>query len=241
MTEPNWVALGTKGGPVDYAGAWAAGTSYNPGDVVNYNGVQYIAVNPSVGQTPPTVLPLVSYATTLPASPVDQQEAILVDSLTAPTYRWRFRYNAGSASTYKWEYIGGTPATSYIEASESVPSTSYTELTTVGPSVTVPRAGEYDIEFWMWVQIGAQTGWVTVSAAVAVNSLPNWTSPICQPFANVYNQAGIQYLTTSAFARTTITAAGSILKPGYAIVSMSGTGAPTVGRRRLVVTPVRVS
>lgn len=49
-----------------------------------------------------------SYNTTLPGSPVDGQEAILVDSVTNPTYVWRLRYNAGSASAYKWEFIGGT-------------------------------------------------------------------------------------------------------------------------------------
>lgn len=49
------------------------------------------------------------YGTTLPASPVDGQEFILVDSTTAPSYQWRLRYNAGSSSAYKWECIGGVP------------------------------------------------------------------------------------------------------------------------------------
>lgn len=56
MSEPNWELLGgggVIGGPVDYVGAWAAGTTYQPGQVVRYNGVDYIAVNPSIGQTPP--------------------------------------------------------------------------------------------------------------------------------------------------------------------------------------------
>jgi PKD repeat protein len=52
----------------------------------------------------------VPYGTTLPASPADGQEAILVDSTTNPSYQWRFRYNAGSSSAYKWEYVGGTDA-----------------------------------------------------------------------------------------------------------------------------------
>src|SRR6516164_9624771 len=49
----------------------------------------------------------IPYGTTLPASPVDGQEAILVDSITNPTYQWRLRYNAGSTSAYKWEFVGG--------------------------------------------------------------------------------------------------------------------------------------
>ena len=54
MSEPFWTPLG--GQPVDYEGAWAAGTQYAPGDVVTYQGVTYLAVNPSLGSTPPAAL-----------------------------------------------------------------------------------------------------------------------------------------------------------------------------------------
>jgi len=50
VSEPYWAALG--GGSVDYKGAWAAGTAYAAGDVVRYNGVDYLAVNPSTGVDP---------------------------------------------------------------------------------------------------------------------------------------------------------------------------------------------
>jgi len=50
MSEPFWTPLG--GQPVDWEGAWAAGTQYAPGDVVTYNGVNYLAVNPSLGVNP---------------------------------------------------------------------------------------------------------------------------------------------------------------------------------------------
>jgi hypothetical protein len=50
MSEPFWVPLGGAG--VDYKGAWAAGTQYQPGDVVRQNGVDYLAVNPSLGTEP---------------------------------------------------------------------------------------------------------------------------------------------------------------------------------------------
>jgi Carbohydrate-binding module family 5/12 len=52
MSEPYWVALGSKI-PIDYIGGWAPGVSYKAGDVVSYNGVDYLAVNPSTGVTPP--------------------------------------------------------------------------------------------------------------------------------------------------------------------------------------------
>jgi len=41
--------------PVDYQGAYDPAVSYAQGAVVIYNGVTYIAVNPSLGQTPPPV------------------------------------------------------------------------------------------------------------------------------------------------------------------------------------------
>jgi len=56
MSEPNWELLGgggVYGGPIEHKGAWAAGTAYIPGQVVTHNGIDYLAVRPSTGQTPP--------------------------------------------------------------------------------------------------------------------------------------------------------------------------------------------
>jgi hypothetical protein len=84
------------------------------------------------------------YGTTLPGSPVDGQEAILVDSTTNPSYQWRFRYNAGSSSAYKWEFVGGSAAAAYIATDETLSGTgAWLDPSTVGPLITTPRAGEY--------------------------------------------------------------------------------------------------
>jgi hypothetical protein len=89
---------------------------------------------------PPAAL---GYGTTLPGSPVDGQETVLVDSTTNPTYQWRFRYNAGSSSAYKWEFIGGAP----VWTSDSAASASNTTITFVEGDtacrITVARAGDY--------------------------------------------------------------------------------------------------
>jgi hypothetical protein len=54
--------------------------------------------------------------------------------------RWAFQYNAGSASPYKWEFIGGTKKTSY----DNTPQNPLANTpTTYGPAFTVPRSGEY--------------------------------------------------------------------------------------------------
>ena len=157
MSEPTWELLGGGGvSVVDYVGAWAAGTTYSPGQVVRYQGNDYLAVNPSIGSTPPapaTLIPLTgaSYGTTLPVTPFDGQEHILVDSITNPTYQWRFRYNAGSSSAYKWEYIGG----SHWQLIDGAQYTITPLNTWVGSTSTdfiAPRSGDY--EFTLTTQFG---------------------------------------------------------------------------------------
>jgi hypothetical protein len=88
-------------------------------------------------------LPPTPYATTLPAGPVDGQETILVDSLAAPTFSWRMRYNTAFA---KWDFVGGRelvipPATP--GSSQSFAAGGSFVLYTKGPVFTVPRAGVY--------------------------------------------------------------------------------------------------
>ena len=82
--------------------------------------------------------------TSLPGSPTDGQECILVDSTSAPTYQWRLRYNS---TTTKWHYLGGTPGFHEIATSESTSSTTYAALATAGPLFALPVAGDYDVEF----------------------------------------------------------------------------------------------
>jgi len=84
------------------------------------------------------------YATTLPGSPSDSQMAILVDSTSAPSYWWMFRYNAGSASSFKWEFFGGRAYKSALANINWNNQTSYT-MTNSPTEILVPRAGEYDV------------------------------------------------------------------------------------------------
>lgn len=131
-------------GGVDYKGAWDSGTAYIAGDVVNYGGLEWLAVNPGTNQVPGAAV-TAAVGTALPASPVDGQEFTLVDSLTAPTYAWRFRYVASISDAYKWLFVGGSHGYSVVATSESRNANTYGALTTAGPSFTIPRAGIYDI------------------------------------------------------------------------------------------------
>lgn len=77
--------------------------------------------------------------TAFPGSPADGQIFTLVDSLTAPTYAWTFRYVAGISDANKWVFIGGSPLGA--EAAQSHIASGYTTIA----SVTAPRAGNYFI------------------------------------------------------------------------------------------------
>lgn len=220
---------------IDYENVWAAGTPYLPGDVVEYNLTKYLAVNPSTGQTPPPAtiasevpVPLV---TSLPASPFDGQEVILVDSLTAPTYRWRFRYNAGSTSSYKWEFVGGTAAYAFVETDYNTSSSTY--IDPGGPSILIPRAGEYDVE--CQAKIMAQTNALTHGACSysigALAASDDWAA---------------QWVGQHALDRASVvrTYRPGIASAGLTIASRVKSGTSngiTVGGRVLIVTPVRVS
>lgn len=95
----------------------------------------------------PPAPPATAYGTTLPASPVDGQEAILVDDPTGPGYQWRLRYNAGhSIDGYKWEYIGGCSWVRNLNGQATTSEVGVPAQTTpAAPSFTVPRTGYYHI------------------------------------------------------------------------------------------------
>lgn len=96
------------------------------------------AVAGLAGLVPPTAI-----GTAFPASPVDGQEFILVDSLTAPTRAWTCKYIAAKASN-KWLVIGlNSPLYAVVWAEETQTGTSPVDLATVGPAVTTPVAGDY--------------------------------------------------------------------------------------------------
>jgi len=100
---------------------------------------------------PPGPATPVTYSTSLPASPVDGQEAILVDSVTNPSYQWRFRWNAGSTSSYKWEFVGGVPQFAAGGNLNSYTGSALTPLSS-GPNVPIVRAGEYLVGLGIFMQ-----------------------------------------------------------------------------------------
>lgn len=87
------------------------------GQALVYNGTSWAPASAGAGAP----------VTSLPGSPSDGQQALLVDSLTAPTYQWLMQYESGiTPGSHKWMGIGGT-----FRQGES--------------SVTLPNAGDYEI------------------------------------------------------------------------------------------------
>src|SRR5215471_1849092 len=134
------------------------GASYKDGDIVVYQNVAYLCTAPtSAAPTawpggPPGAAPnyVVAYGTSLPASPTDGMEAVLVDSVTNPAYQWRFRYNGQSTSPYKWEFVGGA-IWQNNGGSITTGSGTWADLPG-GPTFTIPRAGEYRTAVGVFMQ-----------------------------------------------------------------------------------------
>jgi microcystin-dependent protein len=106
--------------------------------VVNYI-IKIAAGSPA---TVPTSAP--PLLTALPGSPVDGQEIILTDSLTAGTYAWHLRYVAGRA-TNKWMFVGGAPLAGDNAAQVAANATTY--ATPSGAiTLVVPVAGLYLVQ-----------------------------------------------------------------------------------------------
>lgn len=82
----------------------------------------------------------------LPGSPTDGQEIVYQNATMAGLgIAWRLKYRSGSASAYKWEYIGGSPWVAEVTTSETTAAGAFADLATVGPSITLPLAGDYAI------------------------------------------------------------------------------------------------
>jgi hypothetical protein len=168
------------------------------------------------------------YSTSLPGSPYDGQVYTLVDSTTTPTYQWTFRYNAGSSSTFKWEFIGGAPAYAAVETAQTTASATPADLTTVGPSFTVPRAGDYLIRYN--VDAGNNGAGNTDVITLMKNGVE--VDRMVQAISVATGQAAImrEILLTGL-------AASDAFKLQYFVTG----GTATLQKRRLTVIPARVS
>jgi hypothetical protein len=213
---------------IGYTGGWVPGT-YQPGQIVVDNGVEYMCVRQTTKRpTPWAASQAASYGTSLPANPIDGQEAVLVDSLTNPSYQWRFRYNSNSTSAYKWEFIGGSQAAIGYTAGD--PVASGWNAVSNPPAFGFPRNGEYLFSnSALFTLSSGSGGLVGLSIALVGSLVPIQVHGIVSSANNYLTLAGAPVMYTC-------TSAQYVQHMYYAAV----TGI-TVQQRTMVIQPKRVS
>lgn len=203
------------------------------------NGVRFFATDKGMewacdgaGWTLVAVFPL--RVVSLPASPIDGQECYYVADAAAGII-WHLRYNAGSASAFKWEPTGQpAPLQSYVATNETAGGV-YTALATP-QSVTTPLAGDYDVGVVLNAIAGQGDGGALASVALGATE-PDFANPALAVFNQETFHAANSERTVGRVHRFTGLAAG------IAVALRARThngGTPQFNHRRLTVTPVRV-
>jgi hypothetical protein len=196
------------------------GATMAVGDYVPLDGLSFDTESVSAYTTgvlgPPRV-------TALPTSPIDGQECYLVADAASGVI-WRLRYNAASASAYKWEFIGGSALTAFYATSDTMVSgwSVYTN-----PVVTLPVAGDYVVSISGNVSIPAGMQ-VAIGVGYGGSQIPDTETVLTG------HPAGLQSLSRSELLVTGL-AAGALRGAAYAAT----TGA-TFARRSLSARPMRV-
>lgn len=175
------------------------------------------------------------YGTALPASPSDGDEFVLVDDVDTPSFQWRFRYNAGSSSPYKWEFVGGAPLYDELATSATISSGStYADYNSGKPAVTVPVEGDYIAEFGATIGTTSATAEST-NVAVKVGASATDDANSVQFTDNVATTAAL-FESPARAVRLLAVAASTVLKHQAKSVS----GVSSQKNRWLKVTPIRV-
>ena len=217
----DYVELGayqTTGSPLNIV----AGSAYSPEFMASYLGPGIMG---SAGN--------VQYVSSLPASAPHGTEVVLVVD-AANGINWRMKFNAYSASGYKWEFIGGPPLGAFISTDETITGDStWRDPATVGPTIVAPRAGEFLINAAMstYNTSGASAGqYLGVAIGATTPALP-FEAVTAVPAANQGYWCSI-VPTTGLVA-----AAGDSIRLRY----MGVAGVMRVSWRSLSVTPKRLS
>lgn len=171
----------------------------------------------------------ISYGTTPPASPNDGDEWILPADATNGVM-WRFRYNAASASAYKWEFVGGSPVLRDIQTQETLAgaANAWIDAPTVGPQFQVARAGDYYAT--ICCAFNNSTAGIVFISGIAINATD----------ANPYNmlaQAPAGYWVAVSVGGRITAAANDYIRQRY----FQGASGSLVQKRDLALWPVRVS
>lgn len=177
----------------------------------------------------------VQRVTALPATPADGDEVYYEIDATNGIY-WHFRYRAASGSAHKWEFVGGAPLYAEVDTIETTGSAAFMDIATVGPSITVPRAGEYCLAY------GAAMFYSSGGPGLAhMNAAPRMGSIAPSDIDSLRSKASQAETKLDSLSRTRIktAAAGDVVKLQY---RTDGAGVTAnFGYRWLSILPIRIS
>lgn len=226
QTRATTTVLGT-GGTTGPAGGVLAGSYPNPGfavDMATQTELDSIVVWEDIGSGAAGV----TYGTTPPASPVEGQ-LWLLPADASKGVMWMLRYRSGSASTYKWEFVGGTPLYLEVLTNDALGSSGTWVVDT--NVLTAPRAGEYRVSFGYYC---AASGASTIYCGVLVSGA---TTPgsATQTGATV-SQSGVTANGAKLEIPLTLAASDTVH------LAYNGSAATnTVGNRHITLRPIRLS
>lgn len=180
-----------------------------------------------------------SASASLPGSPVDGQELYYLADTTNGIV-WHLRYRSGSASAYKWEFVGGSPLTAEVLTGVAIPAaqTTYGDIAaSAGPSLVIPLAGDYLVAVELLVsgaigQVAQMSYAVGATAAIDNDSAELTIGGAAPAGTDVRTNVQRTRLKTIAAAATTLTAKYRTSNAAFT--------APSVSERLLTVRPVRV-
>lgn len=89
------------------------------------------------------------FVTALPANPVHGQACTYAADAANGIY-WHLKYDANSASSYKWVVVGGSPLVASTSVDASGGGTQIPNTWTTVQTVTVPLAGDYVIDYLVY-------------------------------------------------------------------------------------------
>lgn len=100
----------------------------------------------------------------LPSGPTNGAQ-VLYSPAVGVIWSLVFDKSAHDQDGYGWVVVGGQPLYDEVAADEATSSTSYTSLSTAGPSVTLPRAGVWDLAGDAQIRFDGSTAqWVALVA-----------------------------------------------------------------------------
>ena len=174
----------------------------------------------------------------LPSTPYDGQEIYILADATNGIV-WHLKYRTASGSVFKWEWIGGSALVHSIATSEHCTAIAFGDLTTVGPTITVPFKGDYEIFF----AANATTFLAGDHMGVGINNAGSVSTGSTAYHTAVNFPGGAngdrhhicrKYVTTAALAST-------VLKMVYSAGTIAGGNSDAAFKDRfLSIRPVRV-